>query len=191
MIDREKDLVERVLSGDLASFEPLVEPYRRRLLGLAFRITRNTEDAKEVAQEAFLRAFKYLRNFDADKSFKAWLFQILVHAARNFRAKQARQESMVRSEPLREAAWDAAGSPERRHDARELRSRLLDCLDELSPREREVFLLRDVEDLNIQETARVLGSSAISVRVHLSSARKKIRARIRDKHPDLLKENGS
>ena len=76
MNDRENSLVERVLSGDLSAFEPLVTPYRQALLGLAFRITRNSEDAKEVAQEAFLRAFKYLKSFDLSKDFKRWLFQI-------------------------------------------------------------------------------------------------------------------
>jgi RNA polymerase sigma-70 factor (ECF subfamily) len=184
--DLEKELVERVLNGDSEAFSLLVEPYRRPLLGLAYRITRNTEDAKEVAQETFLRAFKYLRNFDADKSFKNWIYQILVHAARNFRNKQARLEILTMSEPLREMATAAGENPEDRRQEKELRSRLMDCLDVLSPREREVFLLRDIEELNIRESAVVLKCSTVSVRVHLSAARKKIKKRILDKYPSLL-----
>ncbi|MDP2883634.1 MAG: sigma-70 family RNA polymerase sigma factor, partial [Ignavibacteria bacterium] len=87
------------MNGDLAAFEPLVTPYRKPLLGLACRITRNSEDAKEVAQETFLRAFKYLKSFDIEKDFKSWIFQILVRAARNYRHKQSKYEVLAMSEP--------------------------------------------------------------------------------------------
>jgi RNA polymerase sigma-70 factor (ECF subfamily) len=186
MDPREKDLVERVLNGDLAAFEPLVLPYRNPLLGLAYRMTRNAEDAQEVAQDAFLRAFKYLRNFDVERSFKNWLYQILVHSARHFRNKRVREEQALASGPVRETARNAPAGPERGHEQRVMRARLMNCLDVLTPREREVFLLRDIEDLNIQESAKVLGCSAVSVRVHLSAARKKIRERIKAQYPDLL-----
>jgi RNA polymerase sigma-70 factor (ECF subfamily) len=186
MDEREKKLVERVLSGDRTAFAPLIDPYRDRLLGLAYRFTRDAEDAKEVAQETLLRSFKYLATFDVEKSFKAWLFQILVHAARNHGARRGREASLARSEPAREAALETLSGPEKSHEDRQMRSKLMDCLDVLSPRERDVFLLRDVEDLNVEETAAALGSSAISVRVHLSAARKKLRSRIRDKYPEIL-----
>jgi len=186
MDEREKGLVERILSGDRAAFGPLVEPYRDRLLGLAYRFTGDAEDAKEVAQETLLRSFKYLAHFDVEKSFRSWLFQILVHAARNHGARRGRAASLARSEPAREAALETASGPEKGHEDGELRSKLMDCLDVLSPREREVFLLRDVEELNVREAAAALGSSAVSVRVHLSAARKKIRRRIREKHPEIL-----
>jgi RNA polymerase sigma-70 factor (ECF subfamily) len=189
MDEREKELVERVLSGDQSAFAPLVEPYRDRLLGLAYRLARDAEDAKEIAQETLLRSFKYLARFDVEKSFKSWLFQILVHAARNHGAKRGRAASLARSEQVREAALLSASDPEKGREDVDLRSRLMDCLDVLTPRERDVFLLRDVEDLNVRETAAALGSSAVSVRVHLSAARKKIRQRIKDKHPEILGGN--
>jgi RNA polymerase sigma-70 factor (ECF subfamily) len=186
MNEREKTLVERVLSGDLSAFEPLITPYRKPLLGLAYRIARNSEDAKEVAQETFLRAFKYLKNFNVEKSFKSWIYQILVHAARNYRNKQVKYETLRMSEPVKETAVAGGDDPERRHDDEEIRSRLMDCLDVLTPREKEVFLLRDIEEMNIQETAKILRCSAISVRVHLSAARKKIKERIKDRYPEYL-----
>ena len=186
MNDRENTLVERVLNGDLAAFEPLVTPYRQPLLGLAYRITRNSEDAKEVAQETFLRAFKYLKSFDLEKDFKSWLYQILVRAARNYRQKQSKYEDLAMSAPAKEMAVATGQDPERRHDGAEIRSRLSDCLNTLTPREKEVFLLRDIEDMNIRESARILGCSAVSVRVHLSAARRKIRARIKERYPELM-----
>ena len=186
MNDRENALVERVLNGDLVAFEPLVMPYRKPLLGLACRITRNPEDAKEVAQETFLRAFKYLKSFDLEKDFKSWIFQILVRVARNYRHKQSKYEVLAMSEPAKTMAIAPGQNPERRHDGDEIRSRLSDCLDALTPREKEVFLLRDIEDMNIRESARILGCSAVSVRVHLSAARRKIRARIKERYPELM-----
>jgi RNA polymerase sigma-70 factor, ECF subfamily len=187
--DQERDLIERLRSGDAAAFEPLVAPYRPLLLGLAYRLTRNAEDAKEVAQETLLRAYKYIGKFDAERSFKNWITTILVHAARHHHNKAARESILIAAEPVREKARDVSGGPERAHERGELRARLMDCLDVLTPREREVFLLRDVEGLNIQETRRVVGGSAVSVRVHLSAARRKLRDRIRIRHPELLERS--
>ena len=154
-----------VLSGKGEAFVPLVTPYRRSLLSLAFRQTGNWEDAAEVTQETLLRAFKYLRKFNTAGSFKNWIFQILINESRNFqrrRAKVRRILDMARAavpdrstgeasrprdgesgSPLPSAAAD----PERETLRRELRTRFLECLDGLGRREKEVFLLRDIEGL--------------------------------------------
>jgi len=96
MNEREKTLVEMVLSGNLDAFEPLVIPYRKTLLTMAYRMTQNWEDAKEISQETFLRAFKYLRNYDRKRSFKNWILQILVNVARNFLLKKNIQSCLNR-----------------------------------------------------------------------------------------------
>jgi len=181
-------LIERVLDGDLDAFEPLITPYRQPLLGLAYRITQNWEDAKETSQETFLRAFKYLGKVDLQRSFRNWIYQILINTARHHQKKRAIQERLKREIGVDEALAPPASDPERRELDRELRSQLMDCLDGLSDREREVFLLRDIEGLNIKETAGIVGSSSVSVRVHLSAARKKIKDRIKDKYPSLLED---
>jgi RNA polymerase sigma-70 factor (ECF subfamily) len=183
MDDRENALIERVLAGDGTAFEPLVSPYRGALLGLAARIVRDPEEAKEVSQEALLRAFRYLGSFDRSQGFRNWLYQIAVNTARSFQKKR-----LERDIGLGQAAPELTGgsrleSPEAGYDRNAFRARLLTCLDGLSAREREVFLLRDIEELNVRETARVVGSSAVSVRVHLSAARRKVRARYREMNP--------
>jgi RNA polymerase sigma-70 factor (ECF subfamily) len=186
MDDRERALIERVLSGDIDAFEPLITPYRQPLLGLAYRITKNWEDAKETSQETFLRAFKYLANVDVQKSFRNWIYQILINTARNLKKKQAAQDRLRSDMPLSELPVDSGDDPEQAQFGRELRSQLRDCLDVLSDREREVFLLRDIEGWNIKETADVLKCSSIAVRVHLSEARRKIKEKIKEKYPSLL-----
>lgn len=196
-----------VLSGKGEAFVPLVTPYRRSLLSLAFRQTGNWEDAAEVTQETLLRAFKYLRKFNTAGSFKNWIFQILINESRNFqrrRAKVRRILDMARAAVPDRSTGEAsrprdgesgsplpstAADPERETLRRELRTRFLECLDGLGRREKEVFLLRDIEGLTIEETRQVLKCSSVSVRVNLSSARRKIRAILIRRFPEMAKED--
>lgn len=196
-----------VLSGKGEAFVHLVTPYRQALLSLAFRQTGNREDAAEVMQETLLRAFKYLRRFNTAGSFKNWIYQILINESRNFQRRQAKIRRILgkagaaipcrstgeasripdgeSGSPLQSAATD----PEREALRGELRTRFLECLDGLGHREKEVFLLRDIEGLTIEETRRVLKCSSVSVRVNLSSARRKIREILIRRFPEMAKED--
>ena len=171
-----------VLQGDGRAFEELVNPYKNSLLTLAFRLTRNEEDAKEMVQESLMRAFQHLEQFDHQRSFRNWLLQILVNATRKFTARTRPHDELT---PAMAVIDD--------HEiinslsTRELSSRLMDCLGVLSNRESSVFLLRDIEDRDVQDTARILHCSSISVRVHLSSARKKISKEMLRKFPNMLR----
>jgi RNA polymerase sigma-70 factor (ECF subfamily) len=188
MNETEKELIAMVLSGRTEAFEPLVTPYRGQLLALASRLTRNREEAMDVAQEALLRAFRSLGRFDASRSFRNWLFQIAANEARDRYRKKARERAAFPDVAGRTASattGSAAPGPEAGHDRRELRADILRSLAALSPREREVFVLRDLEELDIRETSRVLGCSNLSVRVHLSAARRKLREAIRRDLPHL------
>jgi RNA polymerase sigma-70 factor (ECF subfamily) len=172
MNETEQELITMVLSGRAEAFEPLVTPYRGPVLALAYRLTRDREEAREVAQEALIKAYRSLRRFDLSRSFRNWLFQIAANEARD-RLRKAKRERAAFEDAARRVP--AADPPEAGLERRELRSRITRALDALSPREREVFVLRDLEELDIRETARALGCSSISVRVNLSSARRKIR----------------
>jgi RNA polymerase sigma-70 factor (ECF subfamily) len=145
-------------------------------------MTQNMEDAKEVAQETLIRAFKYLKRCDPERSFKNWLFQILVNAARSH-LKQA--PPLTKDNEISRIPDPGEAGPEQKHIRSEFRNQLSECLGVLSQREKEVFLLRDLEELSIKETAEALACSSISVRVHLSSARKKIKETIIRRYPHL------
>lgn len=170
MNEQETTLVEMVLAGNSDAFEPLVRPYRNDLIRLAFRMTGDWEDANEASQEALLRAYRYLARFDTARSFKNWLLGILVNEARKSFRKKPRSLSLAET-----AEPSTPADQERRHEAGVLRDRLRACLNELSRNQREIFILRDLEDRNIRETARILGASEVAVRVHLLRARKKIK----------------
>jgi RNA polymerase sigma-70 factor (ECF subfamily) len=183
MDEKESRLVELVLSGRSEAFESLVTPYRKLLLTLAYRLSRNSEDAKEISQETLLRAFRYLGSFDRKRSFKNWLLQIEMNVWRSL-GSMAADEGTLRELAARVSPED----PEVRMAGTEVREKLLSCLDGLSPREREVFLLRDVEGRTVNETSEVLRLSSISVRVHLSRARVKIRKIVKERFPGLMEE---
>jgi RNA polymerase sigma-70 factor (ECF subfamily) len=181
MDEKEARLVELVLGGRKEAFEPLVTPYRTLLLTMAYRLCRNIEEAREISQETLMRAFRYLGSFDKKRSFKNWLLQIEMNVWRTL-GERAADEETLRELVTRNTPED----PQERLAAKEAREKLFSCLDGLSPREREVFLLRDIEGRSVKETAGVLRTSAISVRVHLSRARDKIRELIKERFPELL-----
>jgi RNA polymerase sigma-70 factor (ECF subfamily) len=181
MDEKEARLVELVLEGRTEAFEPLVTPYRGLLLTLAYRLSRNIEDAKEISQETLMRAFRYLGSFDTKRSFRNWLLQIEMNVWRSL-GQRAPDEGVLREL----AAGNPTEDPQERLAGKETREKLLVCLDGLSPREREVFLLRDIEGRSVRETAEVLRTSTLSVRVHLSRARNKIRLLVKDRFPELM-----
>ncbi|MBN2264508.1 MAG: RNA polymerase sigma factor [Candidatus Aminicenantes bacterium] len=183
MNETDKELVAMVLAGRTEAFEPLVTPYRGPVLALAYRLTRDREVAREVAQEAFLKAFRSLGRFDVSRPFRNWLFQIAANEARDRLRGRAREQAAVRDGGA--GGTVAAADPEAGHDRRELRAGLMRLLEALSPREREVVVLRDLEELDIRETSRVLGCSAVAVRVHLSKARRKLADLVRRDFPHL------
>jgi len=175
---KEKELILRVLAGDSSAFEPLVLPYRRTLFGLAYKMTGNREDALEVSQETLLRAYRYLKRCDLERGFRNWLLQILVNAARDLGGKKGRETAVRDEGAVLENIVSEAPRPEEGRERGEIRGRIMDALSVLSSRERAVFVLRDLEEKSIRETAEITKSSTISVRVNLSRARGKLRARL-------------
>src|SRR5512138_1419199 len=182
MNETEKELIALVLAGRTEAFEPLVTPHRGPLLALVSRLTRNREEALDVVQEALLRAYRSLAGFDPSRSFRNWLFQIAANEARDRYRKKTRELASY-GEVIERAPRSA--DPEAAHDRFELRAGVMRAMAALSPREREDFALRDLEDLDIRETSRVLGCSELTVRVHLSKARRKLREAIRREFPHL------
>lgn len=178
-----------VLAGKTEAFEPLVLPYRTSLFNIAYRMTGNMEDAKEAAQETLMRAFKSLKRFDPDRSFRNWLFGILVNEARSLRAKKTNAPLSLETDAGTRWGLAAKGpDPGDAHAAWETRSQLMECLDALTAREKETFLLRDIEQLSITEAAEILKISSISVRVNLSRARKKVKEAILTRYPHLVED---
>ena len=178
----EESLVRRVLAGEHDLFYELIRPYERRLYAAAFAILRNEPDAEDVAQEAVLKAFKNLRQFRAESKFSTWLTQITVNEAR-MRRRKAHSNLM---EPIADRPDDDGNYtprefadwreiPSETLERKEVRLKLAQALAQLSQIYREVFVLRDMQHLSIDETAKALGISTASVKTRLLRARLMLR----------------
>jgi RNA polymerase sigma-70 factor (ECF subfamily) len=179
---REQDLIERVQRGQSELFYELVRPYERRVYAAALAILRNEADAEDVAQEAMLKALANIRQFRAEAKFSTWLIQITVNEAL-MRRRRERNRIMEGIEDHRDeegeytprdfADWREI--PSEALERKEVRQKLAKALTTLDRKYREVFVLRDMEQLNIQETAEALGISIASVKTRLLRARLMLR----------------
>jgi RNA polymerase sigma-70 factor (ECF subfamily) len=177
MDEKEKELINMILAGETEAFTDLIFPYREKILTLAYRLTNNEQDALDIAQETFLRAFRYLRHYNFSYSFRHWLLQIAINEAKNILRRRHRENKakinlaeILRQEKENQLAANFPPKPQP-----ELISDLESYLKFLTLRERQVLILRDLEGLSIKETASLLRCSSLSVRVNLSRARNKIR----------------
>lgn len=180
----EEELIENVLKGDLSSFEQLLRPYRQGVLNMAVYMTGDIEEAKEVCQESFIKIFKYLRSFKKGKSFKNWLYKTVINCSYDNLNKKKRYAQLI--EEQIDIFKPKVLDPEETFIKDELRIKLNNCMQVLSPKEKAIFLLRDKQGLSIEETASILKSSSISIRANLSRARKKLRIQIEKLYPEEI-----
>jgi RNA polymerase sigma-70 factor (ECF subfamily) len=179
---REQDLISSVQRGQPELFYELVRPYERRVYAAALAILRNEQDAEDVAQEAMLKAFAKIGQFRAEARFSTWLIQITVNEAL-MRRRRERTVVMEGIDDRRDEETDYAPRdfadwreiPSETLERKEVRQRLAEALATLDRKYREVFVLRDMEHLNIQETAEALGITVASVKTRLLRARLMLR----------------
>ena len=181
----EGDLVERAKAGDMEAFAELVRRYERRIYRMARQITQNDEDAEDVLQESFLKAFEHLDSFQGQSKFYTWVTRIAVNESlmklrkrKSDRTVSLDENIETDEEPIvREiAVWD--DTPESKYSQEELREILDRAIDSLKPIFRTVFILRDVEEMSTEETAEVLGLSVAAVKSRLLRARLQLRERL-------------
>ena len=183
--DQDLALVHACKSGNAAAFEELVKRYDTKLFRIAQHITHNREDAQDAVQEAFLKVFRKLTQFQENSKFSTWLTRITVNESLMKLRKQRHNKEFsidnnFESEdhsPTSELA-DWARNPEELYRGFELRNILRSELQELQPGLRVVFVLRDIEGLSTEETAEVLESTPVAVRARLWRARLKLRERL-------------
>jgi RNA polymerase sigma-70 factor, ECF subfamily len=179
----EAELIRRVCQGDQEAFYGLVRPYERAVYVAAVSILNNPADAEEVAQEAVLKAFTHLAEFRAEAKFSTWLIQITINEARSRLRKDRRHLYESIDEPRTDeegdyspkdfADWREIPSETLKRD--ELRNALKRALASLPLKYREVLILRDIQNLSIEETAEILGISEGNVKTRLLRARLQMR----------------
>jgi RNA polymerase sigma-70 factor, ECF subfamily len=176
------DLVHDTQGGDVSAFEELVERYDRKLFRIAEHITHNREDSQDAVQEAFLKAFEHVGDFREHSQFSTWLIRITVNQA----LMKLRKRRTTKEVPLdedfqaegdvfpREVA-DWAPNPEELYRVSELRDILIKALEGLRPILRTAFVLRDIEELSIDQTAEILHLTPSALKARLWRARLQLR----------------
>ncbi len=174
-------LVERVRGGDVAAFEPLVEKYRQRVYRLAYNVLRNQEDALDVAQDAFIKAYKALPSFRGQSAFYTWLFRIVMNVAHDKARQRGAAGRAFGTERVTEEEWertmpDPGEDPGAAAARAEQRARITQALETLPEHHRAIIMLSDLEGLSYREIADVLNIPMGTVMSRLHNARKRLRS---------------
>ena len=178
-------LVEAAKKGDIKAFEELVKRYDRNVFRIAQHITQNREDAEDVVQDAFLKAYGNLAQFQGQSKFYTWLVRIAVNEAlmklrrrRPERTVSLDQDVETDEDTIPREVADWSPNPEQQYNQAELRELLQKTIQGLPSGFRTVFVLRDVEGLSTEETAEALGLSIPAVKSRLLRARLQLRERL-------------
>jgi RNA polymerase sigma-70 factor (ECF subfamily) len=203
----EKDLIERAAAGEREPFEALVERKRERVFWIAYHLVGDRELARDVAQEVFLRLFRVMRRFRRGGRFDAWLYRMTVHLAIDaFR----RERPHRRTVPLETGAgataavgWDASDRRSSRgtllggevttgESLRQLEVRriFVELSQLLSRKQRQAFVLREVEGMSTEEVATVMKTRPSTVRNHILQARRILQRELRRRYPEYCRRGG-
>jgi RNA polymerase sigma-70 factor (ECF subfamily) len=193
-------LIRRAIAGEEAAFESLVRRHQQRAWRIARNLVPTDEDAQDLAQEAFVRVFKSLQNFDFGHAFTTWLYRIVTNLAIDHLRRRRPAVSTARGEKDEESEFDIvdvrAKSPSASLESRELSEDVRATLASLAPHFQSVLLLREMEGLPCNEIAHIVGATHVTVRWRLHRGRKLFqeewerRARLREKGGDRTIETG-
>ena len=181
----ETALVAKAQAGDAQAFTDLVNRYERKIYRIAKHITQNDEDAEDVLQETFLKAYEHLAGFQGNSKFYTWIVRIAVNESLMKLRKRKGDRTVPLDEPMdtgeemvtREiAVWE--DNPEQRYSREEIQDILERAVESLKPDFRTVFTLRDIEELSTEETAEALGISIPAVKSRLLRARLALREKL-------------
>ena len=176
-------LVARARDGDAGAFDALVEMHLRRVYRIAYRFCWDREDAEDIAQDTFVRAFDRLRTLRSDADFAPWLYSIVVNRCLSHRARQEREtaaESRLHPPIL------IGDDPETHAEVSAISSRVREEIGRLPKRQRAAIVLFGLEGWSVEETARIMDCSAGTVKQHLHRAKAALRKRL----PDLQDDSG-
>jgi len=184
-IDEEAAIVAQARLGNTSAFNELLRRYERKIFRLALHITQNREDAEDVLQESFLKAFEHLDQFQGQSKFYTWIVRIAVNQALMKLRKRKADRSVSLDDTIdtgednisREiAAWDE--NPEQKYSREELQRILTSAIDSLAPIYRAVFVLRDIDGLSTEDAAEALELSIPAVKSRLLRARLQLREKL-------------
>jgi RNA polymerase sigma-70 factor (ECF subfamily) len=182
----DRQLVEQIRQGDDGAFEALVRRKTSKVYGLCYRVIGNGEDAKDISQLVFLKLWENLEKYDATYAFDTWLYRMVTNVAIDFmRSKQSRDNAVNSNLRLVKTSID----PEQTVTVarKEVESVFNAVSTVLSPKQKTIFVMSEMEDLRSSEIAKVLGCRESTVRNHLFNARKLMQAQLKRRFPEYAR----
>src|SRR5436190_4921870 len=190
----ELDLVRRCQAGESEAFDELVTRYRTRVFGMIYNMVHNEQDAWDLAQDSFLKAWKSIGRFRGKSSFYTWIYRIVTNVTIDWlRKKQVKGSGtefddtvqLKEIDPASRTAPKADALPHQRMERQEIRARIDAAIEQLSPEHRAVILMKETEDMQYHEIAEALGCSIGTVMSRLFYARKKLQNLLRDLYENV------
>ncbi len=190
----ELDLVKQAQAGNTEAFDQLVSRYRTRVFGMIYNMVHNEQDAWDLAQDSFLKAWKSIARFRGQSSFYTWIYRIVMNVTiDSLRKKQVRGGGaefddaiqLKEIDPASRTVPHADALPHERMEHKEIRSRIEAAIAQLSPEHRAVILMKEIEDMQYHEIAESLGCSIGTVMSRLFYARKKLQNLLRDVYENV------
>lgn len=174
------ELIDKSKKGDVRAFEIIVKTYQRYAFAVSFRILCCEDDAKDVVQESFVRIWKHIKSYDSKVKFTTWMYKIIVHLCYDRLKSEKRRKKMFDSMTNESSEIKSLSqiNLEREFSNKETADLIKSFSEELSEKQKMVFVLRDLEDLSIQEVIEITGMSESSVKTNLFFARQNIRKKI-------------
>jgi RNA polymerase sigma-70 factor (ECF subfamily) len=187
----ERDLIVRAQTGDMEAFEELVCRYDRQVLSIALKFTRDTEQAKDVYQEVFMKVFRSLGSFAFKSQFSTWIYRVATNVSlshvssenrrRHSSLEEQEERGRIQGRPIQE---ELASKPEseRKAFSQEIASRVESAMGNLSTQQRAVFVLRHYEGHRLREIAAILKCAEGTVKKHLFTATMRMREQLKELH---------
>ncbi|MDQ2085267.1 sigma-70 family RNA polymerase sigma factor [Herbivorax sp. ANBcel31] len=184
----EKELIEQAKSGSIEAFEQLIEKCQKKVFNIAFKMMGNYEDASELAQEAFIKAYKSIKKFKGDSLFSTWIYRITTNVCLDELRKRKNKKVIsldeyikYDGEEIKRQVKDESPGPEKVFEKREIKNIMKKCIDSLPIEYKTVVVLRDIQGFSYEEIAKIIKCPEGTVKSRINRARKALK--------DILKNN--
>lgn len=182
----DRQLVEQVRHGDEGAFETLVRRKTSKVYGLCYRVIGNSEDAKDISQLVFIKLWENIEKYDAQYAFDTWLYRMVTNVAIDFMRNKHSRDNAVNS-TLRLVKTSVDPEQTVTVQRKEVESVFNAVSDVLSPKQKAIFVMSEMEDLRSSEIAKILGCQESTVRNHLFNARKVMQQQLKRRFPEYAR----